>query len=94
MADTYLAISAIANDAHMQERVRACYAQQTEGSDPVNWAWTNRYDWASAPGWGEAWDSALASGVEEPGKDPAVISDDQVLSQVQSMLGAGGGGKS
>lgn len=91
MADSYLAIAAIANDKHMQERVRACYAQQTETLDPTHTVWQTRYDWASAPGWGASWESALANGIEEPGKDPAVISDAQILSQVQAMLDTTGG---
>jgi len=85
VSDTYLTISTIANDTYMQERVRACYAQETDGTDPVKWAWDNRYDWAAAPGWGAAWDSALAGNVTDPGKDPSVITDEQILAQVQSM---------
>ena len=86
MTDSYLSISAIANDPNMAERVRACYAQQTDDTDPVKWAWDNRYDWASAPGWGAAWDSALASDNPSPGSDPAVITDEMILAQVQAML--------
>jgi len=85
MTDSYLSISAIANNTFMQERVRSCYAQQTE-EDPVQWVWNNRYDWAAAPGWGAAWESALASNITEPGKDPTVITDGMILSQIQSML--------
>jgi len=87
MADSYLAISQIAADPHMAERVRSCYAQQT-GDDPVQWTFDNRYQWVG-PGWGSAWESALANGIEEPGLDPSVISDEQILSQVQSMLSEG-----
>ena len=85
MSDSYLAISAIANDAYMQERVRACFAQQTDDVDVVKTVWDTRYDWAAAPGWGAAWESALAANVEEPGKDPGVITDEMILSQVQAM---------
>jgi hypothetical protein len=42
---------------------------------------------AIQPGWREAWESALASGVENPGADPAVITDGQILAAVQSLLG-------
>jgi hypothetical protein len=83
----YLTISTIANDAHMQERLRACHAQETDGVDSVEWAWGNRYDWAAAPGWDAAWDSALANDIAEPGKDESVITDAMILAQVQSMLG-------
>lgn len=90
--DTYLSIAAIAGDTYMNERVRACYAQQTDSGsgnaeDPASWSWNNRYDWASAPGWGSAWEYAINSGNTEPGKDPSVITDLMILNQVQQMLG-------
>lgn len=40
------------------------------------------------PGWGAAWDSAIAAEVENPGADPAVISDGMILTAVQLRLGA------
>lgn len=103
--DSYLSISAIANDEHMTERVRACATQQEHlgnapaiSGDPINqgayaaiaWTDTNRYVWASSPGWGAAWDSALAGGDPEPGKDPAVITDAMILATVQQLTSVGG----
>ena len=100
MTDSYLSIAAIANDEFMRERMIACVTQQQElGSIiidlpntavPYNaqaWVETNSYVWASSPDWGAAWDSALAGGNEAPGKDPAVITDGQILSTVQFLLG-------
>ena len=86
MSDSYLSISAIAADHAMQTRVTACAAQQ-DAPDPEQWAIGNRYGWASSPGWGAAWDSALAGGVPDPGTDPSVISDGMILAAVQQMLG-------
>jgi hypothetical protein len=96
MADAYLSISQIASDALMNERVRACAAQQNQlGSvtipDVIAWTDDNRYVWAASPGWGEKWDSALATHppVDEPdyrpGGDPAVITDGDILATVQSL---------
>jgi hypothetical protein len=49
----------------------------------------NRYLWASSPGWGAAWDSALASHPDDdayqPGRDPSVITDGMLLSTVQAL---------
>lgn len=100
MTDSYLSIAAIANDEFMQERMTACVTQQQHlGSiniglanvaSPYNaqaWVETNCYVWAASPDWGAAWDSALAGGNEAPGKDPAVITDGQILSTVQALLG-------
>ena len=87
MADTYLDIAEVADSYSLQRRVAACAAQQDAPGDPTQWALANKLDWASAPGWGAAWASAVAGGVEDPGSDPAVITDAQILSQVQAMLG-------
>lgn len=100
MTDSYLSIAAIANDEFMRERMVACVTQQQHlGSivvdlpntaSPYNaqaWVESNSYLWAASPDWGAAWDSALAGGNEEPGKDPAVITDGQILSTVQALLG-------
>lgn len=100
MADAYLAISEIANDQWMNERMIAATTQQSYMhtvaiNDPLNWTNLNRYVWAASPGWGAAWDSALAAHPDdsayEPGRDPAVITDGMILSTVQA-LGAPGGG--
>ena len=73
-------------------------------NDPINvgayaalaWTDTNRYVWASSPSWGEKWDYALASHEDdpdyEPGKDPAVITDADILATVQHLGGAGTNG--
>jgi hypothetical protein len=101
MADSYLAISAIANDEFMNERLKACATQQTHlgnapdiANDPINqpdtwaalhWVEQNKYLWAASPSWGEKWSSALAGGEEEPGKNEAVITDADILATVQAL---------
>ena len=87
MTDPYLSIADAAGSYNLQRRVTACAAQQNAPGDPEQWTIANRYEWASAPGWGAAWDSALASGITDPGSDPSVITDEQILAQVQAMLG-------
>lgn len=88
--DTYLAIANAADSHSMQRRITACAAQQNAPGDPTQWALTNRYQWAAAPGWGAAWDSALAAHPDDPaydpGADPAVITDAMILAQIQAML--------
>jgi hypothetical protein len=101
MPDSYLAISAIANDDWMNERLNACATQQAHlgnapgvlsvgnPGDPLLWVQINRYLWASSPSWGEKWDYALASNSDnpeyEPGKDVAVITDEDILATVQHL---------
>lgn len=87
---SYLTQSVIADDRVMQARVAQAAAEQQAPGDPDQWALRYRRTWASAPGWDLAWESALASNVNqpgyEPGSDAAVITDTMVLSQVQAML--------
>lgn len=85
--DQYLTIATVAKDPAMNRRVAACAAQQGIAEGPEMWAAERCYTWAASPGWGATWDSAVASGVPDPGADPAVITDQMILSQVQSMLG-------
>jgi hypothetical protein len=101
MADSYLAISAIANDDYMKERVTACATQQwhlgnvdlgVDGNNAYNvgqWVETNRYLWAASPQWGEKWKYALDSHPDEPdyepGQDEAVITDGDILATVQAL---------
>jgi hypothetical protein len=101
MADAYLAISEVANDQYMTERLNAAVTQQQHlgaidlgkyESSPYNltaWVHDYRYLWASSPDWGAAWDSARAAHPDdpdyEPGKDPAVITDGMILATVQAL---------
>lgn len=89
----YLTQSAIADDAYMKNRVAQCAAQQgvtDAGIDADLWANEWRRVWASSPTWDDAWESALVNPDNpagyQPGMDPAVITDNQILAQVQSMM--------
>jgi hypothetical protein len=97
MSDSYLAISEIAKDTFMIERLRACAAQQGHNGlpigDPLQWVDDNRYVWASSPSWGEKWTYALLTNEDkpnyEPGRDPAVITDEDILATVQFLAPTG-----
>lgn len=89
---SYLTQSIIADDPYMRLRIASCAAQQgcaeDRGIDPDAWTLEWRRDWAAAPGWDAAWESSQAQNppLESPGSDPGVITDGQILSQVQSMM--------
>jgi hypothetical protein len=96
MADTYLAISQIANNNSMQERMFACVTQEQQlqsipriTGDPLTWVGRNRYIWASSPDWGSAWAYSQAAHPDDPdfdpGKDEAVITDGMILATVQKL---------
>lgn len=94
MADTLYTIALIANDPDFQLRLNAGAAQQNAPGDPVAWVWNNRYDIAAAPTWAEKVDYWLASNPDaDPPNgwalDPAVITDGDIISQIQAMLAPG-----
>lgn len=95
---SYLDQSLIANNTAMFERVSQAATEEGE-TDSDTWTHEHRRVWAAAPGWDDAWASALAShpppapgdpftGVYDPGQDEAVITDQMILSQVQAMRSA------
>jgi hypothetical protein len=90
---TYLTQGNISDDPYMKARVAQCAAQQgcaDAGIDPDIWAVEWRRIWSASPTWDEQWESALARPDNppgyQPGMDEAVIQDDSILAQVQSMM--------
>lgn len=84
----YYDVALLGADAAFLARVAACYAGEPDtDADPASWAATHSWALASTPGFGDAYASALASGVENPGADASVISDAQILSAVQPLIG-------
>lgn len=99
MADTLYTIATIANDPLFQLRLNAGAAQQNAPGDPVAWVWNNRYDIAAAPSWAEKVDYWINTHPEpeDPEEaadwvangwatDPAVITDGDIIAQLQAMI--------
>jgi hypothetical protein len=85
----YFDVAMLHADPDFLTRVTACYAGETlgtAGEEPNAWTVEHAWDVASAPGFGDAYASAVASGVENPGRDQAVVSDAQILSAVQFII--------
>lgn len=86
----YSDVALLAQDYDFQLRTAACIAVETadEAAAPNAPAWAADHAWqmAGQPGFGAAYASAIAAGVPRPGNDPAVISDAQILSAVQSIV--------
>jgi hypothetical protein len=89
----YYDIAQLSGDADFIARTAAAYATESltdpERDNASNWATLHAWDMAAAPGFGDAYASAIAGNVERPGKDPAVITDAQILSAIQAIMGAG-----
>lgn len=80
-------VALLHGDADFLLRASACYAVEPDtDSDPDAWASAHAWDLASAPGFGDAYASALAGGLTHPGADQSVISDNQILAAVQYLL--------
>jgi hypothetical protein len=78
----------ISQDTDLRNRAAIAAAEQgVAAGEEEHWVFMHARQLAILPGWREAWESALANGVEHPGADPAVISDGQILAAVQSLLG-------
>lgn len=83
---SYLSISQAATDPRLRDRITACAVQ--EGGSPGDLG-DLQWKCACEPGWGEAWESALAAGNPDPGGDPAVIGDGMILTAVQKWIPGG-----
>lgn len=83
----YFEQSQLAFDTDFALRVSACVSVEDPSVEPGAWAADNRWRMAAQPGFADAYSSAVAADVPDPGRDPSVISDAQILSAVQSLLG-------
>lgn len=84
---SYNSVAAMAHSRSLTQRIIAAAAKESV-DHAEQWAQLYRWEVASQPGWDVAWDSAVAGGVADPGKDEAVITDGMILSGVQAVLAA------
>jgi hypothetical protein len=84
---SFLAQAQLAADQDFTHRVTACASTEVPHSTQPT-AWTGDHIWwvAAAPGFADAYESAIVAEVPRPGADPAVISDGQILSAVQALV--------
>lgn len=81
---SYKTQSALAKDSLLFDRVTACAA--LEGiPDPETWSYRNRWPFSAQPGWVDAYASASASGIKEPGNDEGAVTDGMILAAVQHL---------
>lgn len=80
----YSDIALLTTDNDFIFRIRAC--SSTEGElDPIQWTQDHIWQMASMPGFGDKYSYAILNGVARPGNDQSVISDNDILSAVQSL---------
>lgn len=84
---SYKSISLAAQDPHLRLRIAACMAQEYNGPrHPLENTDQLMWNICSSPGWGEAYEYAISTEVDNPGDDPAVISDGMILAAVQAIV--------
>lgn len=87
----YYDVALLSSDADFTARVAAAYTTETldnaDAENPSQWAVEHSWAMAAQPGFGDAYASALAGGIEHPGADASVISDAQILGALQPMVG-------
>ena len=82
---SYNTVADMAEDYALNRRLIAGVAG--EGIlDPKGWLYPRNWQVVSQPGWDDAWESAVASGVEDPGADDSVITDGMILSGIQAVV--------
>jgi hypothetical protein len=88
----YWDVAQLAADQDFAQRCMAAYASEHSDSstDPPTWWSRNAWGMAAAPGFGDKYASAVAGGVEHPGRDQSVISDADILSALQALPATGG----
>jgi hypothetical protein len=84
----YSDVAELSGDSFFINRVAACYAIETGGDkqNPQQWAMEHNWEMAAQPGFGEAYTYAKDTDVPDPGKDVGVITDNQILGAVQSII--------
>lgn len=78
----------LSRDVDFIDRLSASAAVEIDpvnGYPPDAWARANVWWIAAAPGFADAYASAIAGSVDRPGNDPSVISDAQILAAVQAF---------
>jgi len=87
---SYSSQAALSGDQDFISRVSAAAAVEVaQPANPVTWAREHIWRIAAAPGFADAYESAVVAEIPRPGNDPAVISDGQILSAVQAEIAAG-----
>jgi hypothetical protein len=82
---SYWDVANLSDDPDFRARCTASLAQEGHDS-PEQQAYAWRWQYAGQPGFGAAYATAILNEVPNPGRDPAVISDGQILSATQALM--------
>ena len=92
MASSYYVASQITINPDVQARITAAAQQEAEAQsttiDPYQWMFDHRWDWGTQADWVQAVEAAQETGITEWGRNPGVITDQHILSYVQTTMAA------
>lgn len=81
---SYADVAEMASNEQLQQRLLACAALENRPS-PELWVRQNKWALVARSDWESAWASAVLAGVQNPGRDAGVITDQMILSSVQEL---------
>jgi hypothetical protein len=82
---TYWDTAQLSDDPDFRQRCTAALATEQHPT-PEQQAYAWRWQYAGQPGFGDAYAYAVETGVPNPGRDPSVITDEQILSATQALM--------
>lgn len=82
---SYKAQAILSQNDQLMMRVAACASTQGIKA-PVGWAFDRQWELSAQPGWAQAYASAVAANVQQPGNSETVITDAMILSAVQAIM--------
>lgn len=82
---SYKAQAILANNDQLLMRIAACASTQ-DIAGPYAWANDRQWKLSAQPGWAQAYATAVANNVQNPGNSEAVITDSMILSAVQAII--------
>jgi len=90
MASAYYTAWLITQNNDLSMRIAASAQQETEATqpdfNPEQWARERAWDWATQSDWIAAVQAAMDTGITMWGQSPGVITDQHILSYVQSAM--------
>lgn len=85
---SYWTVAIMKSDSGLISRMTVCAAQEIAVTAPEQWVQQNLWALICQPGWADAYASAIASNISNPGVNEGVITDGMILSAVQAIRDA------
>ena len=78
---TYYTQALLAHDTELMLRATACASAELIAA-PEAWVGERAWELSASPGWDAAYSAAFEAGVENPGRDGTVVTDEMIRAAV------------